>query len=461
MKTLNAVVWYTGYVVSMIMAGAIFLYFWDYEDLYIQIPVVIGAFGTVVLICLKDSGKSDLGMPEVTDYPVPFTGLSKMVGYQIVKLGKAGLVMLGACIVAMEHGVVVAVIIGLITVPIGLFMLMMAVCIVPFSLISDGLFLLSAFVAKSIDMSQYESNTRRFICPECGKLSPRPTYDAAGKLIKGLSPSEKGIFHVEMEHSKVPCFGSKGKRKDVPQYCPDCGASVYTREGKPWVLTMAGAPGSGKTSFIMSASGRAIGTSCGGKATSVKFYYSRDDALLSGYHAGTCRPTPEDFTPPRILRIESGRPTQRLIYMSDVSGNYFLPTGSEMDLQPQYAYNDAIVFTLDPTRPSPESTAYDAYVGFLEKYRQYNRMDASRKIAVPLAVVITRADKAGPFSGVSEDDLPGKLSENGYFKLVNSIGKDFSLARYFSCDVSKETGSTDAVMSFLCERSGFDGKGFF
>ncbi|MBO4568485.1 MAG: hypothetical protein J5674_00640 [Candidatus Methanomethylophilaceae archaeon] len=460
MKTLNLVVWYLGYAVSMAMAAYLFIV-WGEFDIYVQIPVVIGAIGTIVMIALSDGKDDDLGMPKDTGYPVPFTGLSKMVGYQIFKLGKSGLKTLGICIAALNHGPVVAVLTGLITVPIGLFQLLMAVCIIPFSLAADGIFILTALVARSIDMGQYEANTRRFICPECGNMRSRPTYDADGKLIRGLSPSIKGIFHVEMEHSKVPCFGSKGKRKDVPQYCPDCGASVETREGKPWVVSMAGAPSSGKTGFVMSVCGRASSTSGEGKASSVRLYFSRDDTLLSDYRAGICRPTPESFSSPCIIRIESKRPTQRLIYLCDVSGNFFSPNGSEMDLQPQYAYNDAIVFTVDPTCPSPESRAYDAYIGFLEKYRQFNKLDASKRIAVPLAVVLTRADKTSPFNGVADADLAGKMAEEGYMKLVNSIEKDFSSAAYFSCDVSKENGSASAVIRYLCERSGADSKEYF
>jgi hypothetical protein len=459
MKALNNFVWYSGYAVSIIIIAVLFFTLTD--DLTIQIPVVIGIFGAIVAIATTSGDEDGLGLPKDTGYPVPFVGLSKMVGYQIFRLAKSGLTFMGMFAVSLEHGFIVAAIVGLITIPIGLFLLLMAVCIIPFSLVSDGLFLLATLIAKSIDIGQYETNTDRFICPECGSMSNRPSYDADGKLIKGLSPSIRGIFHVEMEHSKVPCFGSKGKRKDVPQYCPDCGMAVETKEGKPWVVSMAGAPSSGKTSFVMSVCGKAAGTACGGAASSVGFYFPRDESMLTDYRAGICRPTPERFESPCILCIGSKRPTQRLVYMADVSGNFFSPNGSEVDLQPQYAYNDAIVFTIDPTCPSPESRSYDAYVGFLEKYRQFNKLDASKRIAVPLAVVLTRADKAGPFDGVADADLAGKMAEEGYMKLINSIEKDFSSVAYFSCDVSKENGAAGAVIRHLCEKSGADVKEFF
>ena len=448
MKVLNKVVWYAGFIVSVFPVCWVFFYLWEDEDIWMEIPLAIGIIGTLSIAAAGKVGKINLAPPDPDTYPVPFIGLSAMGGSQIYALFSSGLIMLAMFIAGGRSAI--AVIIALITVPIGFVMLLMAAFVIPYLAVVDGIFLLSVFLAKIIDRYEYDVNTRRFVCPGCGRKFYRPSYEVEGELIDGLCPTDKGVFHREMRSSKIPCFGSKSGRKRLPQCCPACREPVSTEEGKPFVLSVAGAPSSGKTSFILSAAGKAISSSGNGNASSAEFYFKKDATALSDYRAGRCDPTPVSFLSPRIVCFEPKHfPTKRLVYMCDVSGKFF-SGGVETDLQPQYVYNDAIVFMMDPFCSDPAGTAFGAYVGFMEKYRLLNRLDASKQITVPFALVVSRSDKPGPFSGIGGAELREKLSEEGYFTLVNMIEKDFSTVSFFSCDASKEDGSANAVMKHLC-----------
>lgn len=448
MKQLNQIVWYMGYIVSIIPVSMLVIYYLG-SDIVIQIPLAIGIVGTLIMVVIGRGGDLDMAPPAVTDYPVPFIGMSKIGASQMTALLKNGLAMAALPFTFMGVPAMI-VIVALVTIPIAIVMIIMAVCLIPYLLVVDGLFLLVLTVAKIVDRRQYDANTRRLVCPECGKMSHRPIYNVEGRMMDGLSPTVKGIFSVEMESRNVPCFGSKGGRKRLDQYCPECRATVVTEEGKPFVVSMAGAPSSGKTSFVFSVLGNFKSTSGNGDATSCEFYNAGDGTILSDYRFGTCRPTPLAYRHPCILSFESKRfHTKRHIYMCDVSGRFFSSDVST-DLQPQYSCNDAIVFVLDPTCANPTDAAYAAYIGFMEKYRLFNRLDASKRISVPIAVVATHADMPGSFGGLAGAELREKMVEEGYFTLVNMIEKDFAAVSFFSCDASKEGGASSDAMRHLC-----------
>ncbi len=459
MKELNQAVWYLGFIVSIFPICLLTFWYLGFEG-WVQIPLIIGIVGTLIVVAVGRGTEFDLSPPPVTDYPVPFIGLSTIGGSQMARLLKSGLLMFAAPI-GLTGVPVLMVLLALITIPIGLVMVMMAVLLIPYLLVVDGLYLLAVLFAREADRYQYDANTRNLVCPECGKMSYRPTYNVAGTMMDGLCPTNKGIFHIEMETENIPCYGSRSGRKKLTQYCPECKASVDTEEGKPFVVSMAGAQSSGKTSFLCSALGGLMCTSGNGKASGFSFYNPGDSGVLSSYRAGGCSPTPLAFKSPRILSFDAHHlPTKRLLYMCDVSGKFFSSDVST-DLQPQYSYNDAIVFVLDPTCSNPIDTAYAAYIGFMEKYRLFNRLDASKRISVPIAVVATHADSSKGFGMSSAAELREKMAEEGYFTLINTIEKDFLSVAFFSCDATKEGDVSLEVMRHLCTIAKADMAQFF
>ncbi len=264
-----------------------------------------------------------------------------------------------------------------------------------------------------------------------------------------------------MSSKSFPCLGSGSGREEIPQFCPGCGTEVYTKEGKPFVVSMVGAASSGKSSFVFSVAGNIINTSGKGMATATGFYHSRDNAFLTGYRGGIMNPTKVECLPPCIVKMESGRfKTARLLYMFDIGGGFF--TGDvETDLQPQYACNDAVVFLFDPTHRDPAETAYRAYLAFIGKYRMSNRLDVSQVLSVPISVVATHSDRPGPFNEIPNGSVRQKMLDEGHFNLVNAIEKDFLHVSYFACDASKEGGSTVEVIAQLCRDARSDMECFF
>ncbi len=475
MRRLNKAVWRLTFLIAAIPACAVsywlfgilltvfpFEYIVDLNDEFLGldmfwlqfIPVVFGFLGFIVNSLTSMSEVFDL-VPEPSDpkdFPVPFIGVSKgvfeMFRTMLIITGWMGIF----CIL-------------LITIPLCLpgFVVSALSVLFAFPVLAaiDAVYFAAMYIAKAVDRRQYDRNTVCFVCPECGKTSPRPVYDIDGLWVSGLCPSVKGVLSVEMENSTSPCFGSKGGRKDLQQSCPECESLAATKEGRPFVVSMAGAKSSGKTSFVLSVTGELISSSGNGNAVAVRNYHFEHDSDILDYRSGLCRPTPESNWKPHLAMIESTRfVTCRNLYMFDVSGKFF--TGAvETDIQPQYAFNDAIVFTLDPTCADPAGVANSAYIGFIEKYRQFNRLDASERISVPLFVVVTRADKKGPLSGLEGKELRDRMAEGGYFNLVNTIERDFSSVSFFSCATNREDGSSSRVMRRICDATGSEFGQFF
>ncbi len=473
MRRLNVAIWRLGFLIPMIPACWISYqvydvlltmfpaeYIVDLNDAYIHldemwlkvIPVILGCLGFVVngLTDMAEVFDLEHVPPEPEEFPVPFLGFSKSV----LRLPYTFLVIGGW----MGLFCILVIIIPL-SLPACLIALLSLLFLFPFLAVTDAIYLAVIYAARMLDRRQYADSTGSFVCPECGWRCERPDYQVGSARIAGLRPSMKGAFHVESETSVVPCFGSRGGRKDLPQSCPSCGAAASTREGRPFVVSMAGAPSSGKTSFVLEVMGELTSSSGNGKASRVSSLHPEHEAALLDYRAGLRRPTPVSNERPYVISLESPQfHTPRNVYMFDVGGGFF--TGDvEADLQPQYSYNDAIVFVMDPTCVDPVATATSAYLGFIGRYRQFNRMDASERIGVPMAVVLTRADKKGQLG--SGEGLRDRMADEGYFNLVNAMEKDFSSVSFHSCAVNKEDGSASMVMRELCGRAGADLAQFF
>ncbi|MBO4569134.1 MAG: hypothetical protein J5674_04120 [Candidatus Methanomethylophilaceae archaeon] len=389
-------------------------------------------------------------IPESKTYPVPFIGFSEMWESLASEFKSLAYYLLLYSFLLFP-----------ITFPILVVTVVATVLLFPYLALVDAAYYVVMAVAKAVDKRQYRTNTKRLVCPECGRASGRPFYDVGTSAIEGLRPSKNGIFSVEMETASFPCFGSKGGRKGLVQSCPLCSSVLETAEGKPFVLSVAGAPSSGKTSFVHSVTGRLVSTSGNGKADKAGLYHAWEGAELAAYRAGTCDPTPASFQKPHVVKLESGRLTTcRLLYMYDIGGAFF--TGQiETDMQPQYAFSDALAFVLDPTCDRPADAALDAYRVFVGRYRQFNRMDASMRIDVPLAIVVTHADVPGPLSWLSGSELRDRMADIGYFNLVNSAERDFRRVSFFSCDARKECKETGDAVKRLCEDAGEDIGQFF
>ena len=463
MQKLNTAVWRLGFIISAIPACWISYYIFDFlltvfpfeyvadiNDEYIGpdgfwlrfVPVVFGLLGYLVNILTTMSEVFELESvpPDPDEYPVPFLGLSKNLLQMFYTSVIIALYMGLFCILAL-------------TIPFCLPAFVTAILgslfLLPVMAVFDAVYLAAAALAKRSDERQYDRCTGSFVCPECGKKSRRPDYDAGGTIISGLRPGVRGIHKIEMETEEVPCCGSDSGRKNLPQFCPECGASVKTREAKPFVISLAGAASSGKTSFALAATGEILSGS-----SPAHNYHAEHDAALSDHDSGFCKPTPVTYSKPYVAVVATPElVTDRNLYMFDIGGDFFSGT-TETDYQPQYSFNDAIVFTLDPSCADAPGKASAAYIGFIEKYRRFNRMDMSEKISVPLSVVATHADRPEAFGGENGKELRDHMAEEGFFGLVNMIEKDFSSVSYFSCVTNKRNGSSKEVVKDLCGRAG-------
>ncbi len=299
-------------------------------------------------------------------------------------------------------------------------------------------------VARVADNSGYDRRAGRFVCPMCGKMYRHSVYSYKRMCTGIFTPSIRGLTVMELDDERIPCFGSG--RQSLEQICPGCGERMNLREARTFVVSLAGAPGSGKTGFS-SATMYAANLKRG-----ITVMNSTTSGLIGQQIAGGAPPTPETWMPPYAIRITAKDSVNyRLLLMYDVNGKYFTESGNTQDIQFQYPYTDGLVLMVDPVKSNAAATAFKHYNGFILKFRESCQLSVSKRIRTPMAVVVSGADVPGyDFRGMGSEGVRSELEKLGFRELLAALEQDFSKIRYFSCSTKGANADTSEPMKWLC-----------
>jgi GTPase SAR1 family protein len=302
-----------------------------------------------------------------------------------------------------------------------------------------------------------------YICPNCGVQH------------KHLIPGSYGIFRRECQcGAKLPTLFLFG-RNNLPSICPHEGChrplSSSIGVARNLHVPIVGGPAAGKTSFMM-ASMHELHRRADRGQLAMEFpekkhrtlYEHCDRNFMSGALLGkTAEDSPDAF----LVKLNDGG-GEKLLYIYDAAGELYQQTDA-LRRHEYYSYTHGVLFLLDPfslpqvqidfehdlrtaaaqVKPCEERSqdVYDRMIGTL---RQFSKMSGSFG-AVPIAVVITKADafglaadieSTGNGNGINEkhkDDDPESLSvrqwliSHGEGNLVRSIEHDFKKVHYFHC----------------------------
>ncbi len=462
MDKLNRAVWIAGYILSAVVTVVVAVRVGraigiDDQSWWVYAPYYLGlvfAFIGIMAMILGMSNGGDLWGEEMLfgwkgGVRPPFIGLS--MGF--VDRTFAPIAAYFTLIMSLAFSGGIAVMILVLIFPILVSLAVMVVFTAVFALYmiaADVVYLYILAIARLADASGYKANTRMFVCPQCGKMAKRPHYYANIVPVESLRPSIYGILHTQINGAEVPCFGSR--RASVTQICPECRTGANLKESKPFVVTMAGAPDSGKSAFLYTVLAHLAHTKGNGMIEDSGLAHSEDLRDYRTHISGARVQTPLDWRPPSMMYMEvKGMRNDRMLFMYDVNGSFFTDSGNTQDIQVQYPFNDGIVLTVDPTAHNPGKLAFDHYNGFILKYREYCQIPVGRRVKVPLAVVSTRADIAGfDFRDKDSAGVRSSLERLGFGELIAVLERDFSDVSYFSCIARGADRSVSRPMAWLC-----------
>lgn len=307
-------------------------------------------------------------------------------------------------------------------------------------MMEKGIVGLSVHSAKSKDDEYYDREVGFSFCPVCKMSCRMPLVKCrCGKVVPYPVPGKYGISSCSCSKGHImPCNNKNGLRGKLNMICPNCSAEMCTHEAKPFVISMVGSVGSGKTTLMVSATEQiAQAAKAKGMFTEISPGISVDIQKI------------KDVLPPTV----SGElDTQQLfawsrdkhdiaIQFNDISGTEFEPTDDRLFFQEYYKYSDGLIFTIDPmavfalsnVSNSGKSTPFNALYTFYNTYTTINSFAPSVRLDVPLAIVLTKMDNSRAESLVSSEASPReflkKYGQEDFLKLVDST---FTNVKYFS-----------------------------
>ena len=305
-------------------------------------------------------------------------------------------------------------------------------------------------IARALDAFYRRSRKMEFVCDKCKHVWPTPGYicPSCGRVHAYLRPNTFGILtHTCACGQKLPCTffstakgpdGSTIRRSDLEQCCPNpgCAHSVASGEARTISVPVVGGRSVGKTSYIAALSHDLIAVRPAALGYQTSFLDDEKRSLFSElegvYASGDASMTSEDADVRRASAFslsffvhKDGLDPDRLIHLYDVAGETFLRNDEHED-QLQYAYAQGTVLLVDPMsipdladelgeglseadaavcgRTDPD----DVLASFIEKVKSVATPDHQGKFAMPVAVVLSKAD----FPGL--DEKIGEAARNAY-----------------------------------------------
>ncbi len=425
MESLNKTVIISGNLLAL-AATLVLVYMFLMRDaeLYVSIPIGIGLVGLIVVV-LFTMDSMDYSRFHNTfamfDYHAYLEVLKSWVANFIVAVMNVGEALI-------EFGTVGIAILILLIFPLVMTVLGFAVFVAMFALYGLAVMMAYTFLlalAKGEEAGRYAKDTRRCVCPSCGSVFPRPVhvcscgerYPSGGNI--PLRPSIHGLLHTNCANDgcgrKLPVTDRRRERRALDAVCPECGGSIRTREARPYIISLAGPPGSGKTTFAFSA------LSALESRGSTTRPYGDAHALV----------TPNAYSPPYVISVDVSRRTDRSLFFFDISGSYF--DSDHQGFQPQYGQEDMMVIVIDPSAVDARESSELASNDFWQKVHTVTQTSLSQVIRVPLHLVVTHKDSVG-----GHDDVRAYLDSEGYGQMVSSLESSFSSVSYHICDARSE-----------------------
>lgn len=297
------------------------------------------------------------------------------------------------------------------------------------------------------------------VCLRCRRNYLIPMYKCScGREHKKLTPGKYGILTRTCEcGNKLPTSGLKRvnglKRKDLPAFCPYCGAEDKQGESMQLVIPVGGGRSSGKSVFINAFVYDFMENVADKNGLDVEPY---DDDMCAQYQRikdiyqkgdkehDKAKSSEENFSF-WIRHKKLGVP--RLMHIMNIDGKSFVE-GTEEYTPEQYKYCKGTVLIIDPfSIPqfrneiidelnsadkdgiSPDFIT-DVLNSFVLKLKSILLLKSSQNINIPVAIAIAKIDSGGLEEKIGETAIERKMNEepetyDDYYDTMDALCREF------------------------------------
>jgi len=305
-------------------------------------------------------------------------------------------------------------------------------------------------------------------CPTCHEKVIRPIYRCpqCNAAHRRLVPGTTGVLHRTCAcHTPLPTLLLLGKTK-LRSYCtrhmhplPLGGLSAPTVH----IPVIAG-PTAGKSVFMFSAMSRLMLRGNGFEFADERAKDEFEDKVKQGVHTDPSRAVKTVVTRPRAYNVyvgAEGSRSRRLLYLYDPAGEHVESVEHLANAQ-FLGFTKGIVFVVDPfslrqVRSETDRTVLgkvrasntapkDVLERFVEALVEKGISRSGKRITIPVAVVLTKADGLlglsgvrHPYTGLQDESREGRdaavrswLDEVGQHDLMSSLDNHFSTVSCFA-----------------------------
>lgn len=324
------------------------------------------------------------------------------------------------------------------------------------------LFYVLMFVIWLTDRIYLLTNRIFVACPSCKEKSLIPAYvcPSCGARHQMLAPGRYGGLYRRCNCGAKLSSHFLTKRSQLEAHCPHCDMVLNGVESRPICVPIVGGRSAGKTAFITAFAHDFIESEAPRAGLAITHYSDEtrnyyENVICSDYVSGQTHMTATENDINAVsskafsfIIADKKLHPDRLVQVYDVAGESFV-NQSENEQQLQYNYCHGIVFIIDPlsireiyNRLDETADVRDAQSlgtedltmvldAFLNKLRVVTGKSESKKMDVPLALVISKCDLPILQEDLGEDRIEEMVNAAPEGSEISRLAAQEELCRQF------------------------------
>lgn len=287
-------------------------------------------------------------------------------------------------------------------------------------------------------------------CPHCYMTFRVPGYvcPSCGKIHKDLIPGKTGILVARCECDKFLPSALITGRSRLDGVCPKCEKALAVAGAKEFTLQLIGGNTSGRTAYL--AAFQHMYRETNKNADSVQlllFPKERFDDLEKMFMNGVTQESSKTATVTYSIVHDYSDGSKDNLVIYDIPDEVLMSGVYEQNPL-NFAYSNGILVILDPTAirsvraenekkgqripdgsySDSEAEIEDIIIEFIQQFSRLSNRSSSRKIKIPVAVIINKIDLKAVNGKIGRDAISYKFESNP--DLYNG---DYSIARNKIC----------------------------
>lgn len=271
-------------------------------------------------------------------------------------------------------------------------------------------------------------------CPHCYMTFRVPGYvcPSCGRIHKDLIPGKTGLVVARCECGKfLPSVLSTGRSK-LDGVCPGCEKPLATTGAKEFTLQLIGANKSGKTAYLAAFQHMYRATNKNGHSIELlpfprEQFEDLEKMFMNGMVLESSKTSIATYS--IVHNCSDGSKDNLVVY--DIPDEALMNGVYEQNPL-NFAYSDGILIILDPTAvrsvraenekkgqhvpeksySDNEAETEDIIIEFIQQFSRLSNRSSSKKIKIPVAVIVNKVDLKAVNSKIGRDAIAYKFKAN-------------------------------------------------